>query len=222
MTLSPLYRRRLQNFRRNRRGYVAFWIFLVMFIASMASEFICNDRPLFVSYKGEWLFPVFVNYPEDKFGGFGAVTDYRDPVISDEIEAPGFIVWAPIRFTNNMGGDDPAFDDFLFELVYARPDYLQSNGETVRGFLRAFVASVNEILDTPSAAHMPALRALFGGAGDDVILESFENTKSIFSRDGVVTPASVQKAGSCMVESGAVKTAATFDQVAANDFLPKR
>ena len=127
-----------------------------------------------------------------------------------------------IRFTNNMGGGDPAFDDFLFELVYARPDYLQSNSETVRGFLRAFIASVNEILDTPSAMHMPALKALFGGAGDDVILESFENTKSIFSRDGVVTPGSVQKAGVFMVESGAVKTPATFEQVADNGFLAKR
>ncbi len=82
MKLSPLNRRRLQNFKRNRRGYFAFWIFLAMFFASMGSEFICNERPLFVSYKGEWLFPVFVNYPEDKFGGFEAVTDYRDPVIA--------------------------------------------------------------------------------------------------------------------------------------------
>ena len=103
----------------------------------------------------------------------------------------------------------PPFDDFLFELVYARPEFPpRSDGETVRRFLRALLASVNEILDTPSATHMPALKALFGGAGDDVILESFENTKSIFSRDGVVTPGSVQKAGSFMVESGAVKTAA--------------
>ena len=107
MTLSPLNRRRLHNFRRNRRGYVAFWVFLVMFFASMASEFICNDRPLFVSYHGEWLFPVFVNYPEDKFGGFEAVTDYRDPVISQEIDAHGFIIWPPIRFANNTTKLDP-------------------------------------------------------------------------------------------------------------------
>src|SRR5271163_1610675 len=107
MTLSPLNRRRLQNFRRNRRGYFAFWIFLVMFVASMGSEFICNDRPLFVSYKGEWLFPVFVNYPEDKFGGFEAVTDYRDPVITQEIDAHGLIIWPLIRFANNTTKLDP-------------------------------------------------------------------------------------------------------------------
>jgi NitT/TauT family transport system substrate-binding protein len=127
-----------------------------------------------------------------------------------------------IRFTNNTGGDDPAFDDFLFELVYARPDFLQSNGETARRFLRAFLASVNEILDTPASALMPDLKAQYGGAPDDVILESFENTKAIYARDGVITPASVQKAGAFMIESGAIKTAATFDQVAVNDFLPKR
>ncbi len=127
-----------------------------------------------------------------------------------------------IRFTNNMGGDDPAFDDFLFELVYVRPDYLAANGETVRKFLRAFLATVNEILDTPTEQHMAALRARYGGAPDEVTRESFENTKRIYTRDGVITPGSVQKAGAFMIESGAIKTAATFEQVADNGYLPKR
>ena len=81
---------------------------------------------------------------------------------------------------------------------------------------------MNEILDTPASALMPDLKAQYGGAPDDVILESFENTKASIPRDGVITPASVQKAGAFMIESGAIKTAATFDQVAVNDFLPKR
>ena len=34
------------------------------------AEFIANDRPILVHYKGELLFPVFVDYPEEKFGGF--------------------------------------------------------------------------------------------------------------------------------------------------------
>jgi NitT/TauT family transport system substrate-binding protein len=127
-----------------------------------------------------------------------------------------------IRFTNNMGGDDPAFDDFLFELVYVRPDYLAANGETVRKFLSAFLVTVNEILDTPTEQHMAALKARYGGAPDEVIRASFENTKRIYTRDGVVTPGSVQKAGAFMIESGAIKTAATFEQVADNGYLPKR
>ena len=126
-----------------------------------------------------------------------------------------------IRFTNNARGDDAAFDDFLFEMVYARPDYVQQNGDTARGFLRALFASVGQVLDTPSADHMPMLKKLYGGVPDDVLLETFENTKRIYSRDGMVTPGSVQKAGAFMVESGGVKTAATFAQVADNGFISK-
>ncbi|RUY06075.1 ABC transporter permease, partial [Mesorhizobium sp. M7A.F.Ca.CA.004.04.1.1] len=75
--LSPLNKRRLQNFRANRRGYWSLWIFLVLFVLSLFSEFIANDKPIIASYKGEILFPVLVAYPEEKFGGFYAVTDYR-------------------------------------------------------------------------------------------------------------------------------------------------
>ena len=107
LNLTPMNRRRLENFRRNRRGYWSFWIFLVLFVASMGSEFICNDRPLIASYKGELLFPVFVDYPEDKFGGFEATTDYRDPAVADEIEAHGWMIWPPIRFANNTTKLDP-------------------------------------------------------------------------------------------------------------------
>jgi NitT/TauT family transport system substrate-binding protein len=127
-----------------------------------------------------------------------------------------------IAFTNNAGGGDPAFDDFLFEMVYVRPDFLQNNGETVRKFLRAFLASVNEILDTPAESHLPSLKARYGGVPDDVLLASFERTKALFSRDGIVTPGSVEKAGAFMIESGAIKKAATFSEVADNGFLPKK
>jgi microcin C transport system permease protein len=96
--LSPINRRRLQNFKANRRGVISLWIFLVLFAVSMVSEFIANDRPLIASYKGEILFPVIVSYPESKFGGFLARTNYKDNFISDEITANGWMIWPPIRF----------------------------------------------------------------------------------------------------------------------------
>jgi microcin C transport system permease protein len=97
--LSPLNRRRLANFKANRRGYWSLWIFLVLFVISLFAEFIANDRPLVASYKGEILFPVLVDYPEEKFGGFFAVTDYRDSFIQDEINAHGWMVWPAIRYS---------------------------------------------------------------------------------------------------------------------------
>ncbi|RLQ87040.1 ABC transporter permease [Notoacmeibacter ruber] len=97
--LSPLNQRRWENFKANRRGYWSLWIFLVLFILSLGAEFIANDKPILASYQGEILFPVLVDYPEEKFGGFYATTDYRDPFIAEEIEANGWMVWPPIRYS---------------------------------------------------------------------------------------------------------------------------
>ncbi|EHK58980.1 ABC transporter permease [Allomesorhizobium alhagi] len=97
--LSPLNQRRWQNFKANRRGYWSLWIFLVLFVLSMFAEFVANDRPILAFYKGELLVPALIDYPEEKFGGFYAVTDYRDPVISDEIEANGWLLWPPVRYS---------------------------------------------------------------------------------------------------------------------------
>jgi microcin C transport system permease protein len=97
--LSPLDRRRLENFQANRRGVWSFWLFLALFLLSLGSEFIANDRPILAFYKGELLSPAFVNYPEEKFGGFLARTDYRDPTISREIEAHGWMLWPPVRYS---------------------------------------------------------------------------------------------------------------------------
>ena len=94
---SPINRRRWQNFRANRRVYWSLWIFLGVCFFSMFAEGIANDRPILVSYKGEFLTPILVEYPESRFGGFLAVTDYKDPVILDEINANGWMLWPPIR-----------------------------------------------------------------------------------------------------------------------------
>jgi microcin C transport system permease protein len=99
-TLSPINQRRLQNFKKNRRGFWSLWIFLVLFGLSMFAELIASDRPILVSYRGELLVPAFVNYPEAKFGGFLATTDYRDTFIQDEIESSGgWMLWPPIRYS---------------------------------------------------------------------------------------------------------------------------
>lgn len=97
--LSPINRRRWQIFRAHKRGYWSAVIFLVLFVVTLFAEVIANDRPLIVSYKGETLFPVLFDYPESTFGGFLAVTDYRDPFIQDEIRANGWMVWAPVRYS---------------------------------------------------------------------------------------------------------------------------
>ncbi len=136
-TLSPLNKRRLANFKANRRGYWAFWIMLVLFVLSLFAEFIANDSPLMVSYKGSLYFPVVRDYPETTFGGdFDSPADYRDATIRGLIEKDGSITWPLIPFSYatinfnlpvpapappsavNILGTDEQARDVLARLIY--------------------------------------------------------------------------------------------------------
>jgi microcin C transport system permease protein len=97
--LTPINQRRWDNFKSNKRGYYSLIIFLLLFGLSLFAEVIANDKPILVRYKGETLFPLLVNYPESKFGGFLAVTDYKDPQNIEEIEKNGWMLWPPIRYS---------------------------------------------------------------------------------------------------------------------------
>jgi microcin C transport system permease protein len=120
--LTGLNQRRWELFKQNRRGYWSFWIFMVLFLASVFAPFLVNDRPVLVSYKGELLFPTFVDYPESKFGGFLARTDFRDPVNQEEIAANGWMIWPPIRYSYNTVNNElplPAPSPPAFNLTRA-------------------------------------------------------------------------------------------------------
>ena len=100
--ITPLTRRRLDSFRRNRRGFWSLWIFLAVFLVTLFAEFIANDRPIVVRFEGAWYFPVFTDYPETTFGGeFPTAADYRDPAVQKLIAARGWMVWPLIPFSYN-------------------------------------------------------------------------------------------------------------------------
>ncbi len=100
MALSPLTRRRLNAFKSNKRGYVSFWLFLVLFGLTLPAEFIANDVPILVSYKGELYAPVLKAYPETSFDGyFETETNYRDPWVKEQIDANGWMLKPPIPYS---------------------------------------------------------------------------------------------------------------------------
>lgn len=99
-TVTPLTRRRLYNFRRNRRGLWSLWVFLALFAVTLPAEFIANDKPFLVSYDGDFYMPIFEAYPETVFGGeFPTEADYTDPFVQDLIDAKGWMVWPLIRYS---------------------------------------------------------------------------------------------------------------------------
>ncbi|MBY8974205.1 ABC transporter permease [Rhodobacteraceae bacterium NNCM2] len=82
-TLTPLDRRRLANFRSNRRAIWSLRIFSVLFMLSLCANLIANDRPILVSFEGEILSPMLTQYDETRFGGDAGIvgTDYADPYV---------------------------------------------------------------------------------------------------------------------------------------------
>ena len=137
MALSPLNQRRLHSFRANRRGWWSLWIFLLLFTLSLFAEFIANDKPLLVRYDGGWYSPVMREYAEITFGGeFATEADYRDPYVQGLINAKGWMIWPPIRYsyqtinydlpvpapsppsTENWLGTDDQGRDVLARLIY--------------------------------------------------------------------------------------------------------
>ncbi len=95
--LSPLNKRRWRNFKRNRRAYWSAIIFAVLFGLTLFAEFIANDKPILVSYRGAWYMPIFSFYPETEFGG-----DFQTEAVYGDIEVQCLIV---------SGGLEDCFDD---------------------------------------------------------------------------------------------------------------
>ncbi len=98
MRLSPLNQRRWRNFRRNRRAWYSLVVFSLLFGLSLFAEFIANDKPIILSYRGELRMPVFSFYSERDFGG-----DFPTEAGYSDIETKCLI--------RTGGLADPCFDD---------------------------------------------------------------------------------------------------------------
>ncbi|MFT4150210.1 MAG: ABC transporter permease [Paracoccaceae bacterium] len=106
MRLSPLNQRRWRNFRANGRAYWSLILFAILFGITLCAEFIANDKPLLVNYRGGLYMPVLRFYPETTFGGdFNTEASYRDPEVQCLIASAG----------NEACFDDP--DSFLTEIA---------------------------------------------------------------------------------------------------------
>ncbi|KJZ20713.1 ABC transporter permease [Loktanella sp. S4079] len=95
--LSPLNQRRWRNFKRNRRAVWSLIIFGVLFGLSLMAEFIANDKPIAVNYRGDIRMPIFHFYSERDFGG-----DFPTEAVYKDAEVECLIV---------TGGLEDCFDD---------------------------------------------------------------------------------------------------------------
>ncbi|NOD32939.1 MULTISPECIES: ABC transporter permease [unclassified Ruegeria] len=142
MALSPLNQRRWNNFCRNRRAFWSLIIFSVLFGLSLCAEFIANDKPILVKYRGEFYTPIFNFYAETEFGGdFQTEAIYRDPEVQCLIDS---------------GGLEECFDDPEGIMEQIDAGTFQSEGFERGWALWPLIPySFNTSVDRPGAAPLP-------------------------------------------------------------------
>jgi microcin C transport system permease protein len=109
MKLNPLNRRRLAQFRANRRGMVSLVLFGTMFVLSLFAELLANDRPILIRYDGAFYVPFVRDYPETTFGGdLPTNAVYSDKEIRELIDAKGWMLWPliPYRYNSRATGSE--------------------------------------------------------------------------------------------------------------------
>jgi microcin C transport system permease protein len=119
--LSPLNRRRWENFKANRRAFWSLWIFLLLYGLSLFAEVLANDKPLLVQYQGGYYTPIWNFYPETEFGG-----DFRTEAVYRDIEVQCLII---------SGGLEDCWDDPEAVIEEVQDTGAFAGEEVARGWL---------------------------------------------------------------------------------------
>lgn len=93
---------KISIFKKNKRAYCSFLLLIFIFVLSLFSELISNDKPLIVKYKNELYFPVFHNYSDEFWGGdFPTAANYSDSLIQNNIKQNGWLIMPLIPYSFN-------------------------------------------------------------------------------------------------------------------------
>jgi microcin C transport system permease protein len=111
---SELTLERLRRFRRIRRAWISLLVLGGAFGLSLFSEFLANDKPLWLRYQGHTYFPVVKFYPGTLFGGpYATEPDYLKLKDDPAFQAAGgsmvlpIIPYGPLRANLDLEGTPP-------------------------------------------------------------------------------------------------------------------
>lgn len=93
---------KIHIFYQNKRAFYSLVLFMGLFILSLFSELIANDKPLIVKYKNSFYFPVFNEYTDLFWGGdFPTAADYADKLTVRNIQKDGWMIKPLIPYSYN-------------------------------------------------------------------------------------------------------------------------
>lgn len=165
-------------FCRQKGNKYAVAVLLAVLFVSIFANFIANDKPIFLKYKGSYYFPVLFEYNETLFGGkLNIAADYREHDIQQEVNDNGYMIWPLIRYNydticyenattfpapptsdNILGIDDNGYD-VLSRIIYG-----------IRVSL--FFAFMLTCISTFIGMVIGSIQGYFGGISD-IILQRF-------------------------------------------------
>ena len=170
--ISPLSRRRIRIFKSNKRAYVSWIILCVLLLFSFLAPVIAHDKPLIVSYKGNWYFPMVQFVSDMDLGGnLPTEADFKDTFTTNEIKHNGWMVMPIIEWyydtvdyfsaepvpsspsVRHWLGTDDQGRDVLARLIYA-----------VR--LGLMFGIILTVLSSVIGVFVGALQGYFGGRTD--------------------------------------------------------
>jgi microcin C transport system permease protein len=111
--VSELTKDRLSRFKKIKRAYFSLWILGVAFCLSLFSEFIANDKPVYLRYNGSSYFPVVFFYSGKTFGGqYGTEADYLKLKDDKDFLKTGFMILpiiphSPLHSYLDLPGNPP-------------------------------------------------------------------------------------------------------------------
>lgn len=125
--ISEISKDRFRRFKAIKRAWYSLLILGGAFVLSLFSEFIANDRPLYIAYEGKSYFPVLYYYPGTEFGQpYEEAADYTALRKDENFRAEAFMISALIPHgPNGYDLDQPGTPPFPPSIEHAH--YLGSD-----------------------------------------------------------------------------------------------
>lgn len=101
-----------QKFKQQKLSYYSLIILLGIFLVSIFSGLLANNKPLLVKFNNKFYFPLLQEIPETTFGGnFYTSANYLDPTTQNLIKQHGWFIMPPIPYsfdTLSLSNPQPA------------------------------------------------------------------------------------------------------------------
>lgn len=180
---------KISIFQKNKRAYISLLLLIMIFVLSLFSELIANDKPLIVKYKNELYFPILHNYSDEFWGGdFPTSTDYSDSLIQNNIKQNGWMIMPPIPYSFNT------VDYYLANTTPSAPDKQHWLGTDEEGRdvlarilygvrLSLIFAAVLTLVSSGIGIFVGAVQGYFGGKIDIIlqrVIEIWDSLPQLF------------------------------------------